>query len=514
MLTACGDEVTEVTNVNASLNIVEKYKELPKCEESVYGSLNYVEDSSQVFACTPDGWVSLKGEKGAKGDEGKAGENGKNGESCTTKSVEGGVEVSCPGSKSVVIKNGDKGAEGKAGENGKNGESCTTKSVEGGVEVSCPGSEPVVIKNGDKGAEGKAGENGKNGESCTTKAVEGGVEVNCPGSEPVVIKNGDKGAEGKAGENGENGTSCNIVSDKDGVVTIQCGEGENAKTTELYKAVCGTKPFDPKHQFCFDNVVYNQCGDKVYDPSKEFCSNEVVYDLCGGNVYDPSKEFCSNEVVYDLCGGKAYDPELQSCTKVQFADNTEQYYKTVTIAPEGTDYSETWMAENLNYKTANSWCYDDKDENCAKYGRLYTWVAAVGKTETECGDGQECNLGDGNVQGVCPEGWHLPSQEEWKDLFKAVGGQATAGAKLKSKTGWVPFEGINNEDAFGFSALPAGDRDDGGGYREEGNGVYFWSSTEDGGSRAYGMDFYCSHKSAYLVNDIKNNGFSVRCLKD
>ena len=80
MLTACGDEVTEVTNVNASLDIVEKYKELPKCEESVYGSLNYVEDSSQVFACTPDGWVSLKGEKGAKGDEGKAGENGKNGE--------------------------------------------------------------------------------------------------------------------------------------------------------------------------------------------------------------------------------------------------------------------------------------------------------------------------------------------------------------------------------------------------------------------------------------------------
>ena len=568
MLTACGDEVTEVTNVNASLDIVEKYKELPKCEESVYGSLKYVEDSSQVFACTSDGWVSLKGEKGAKGDEGKAGENGKNGESCTTAALGdgSGYEVKCNGKLVGTITNG------------KDGESCTTKAVEGGVEVSCPGSEPVVIKNGDKGADGKSayelsgtdktleewlaslkgknGEscttaalgdgsgyevkcngklvgtitNGKNGESCTTKAVEGGgVEVSCPGSEPVVIKNGT---------NGENGTGCNVVSDKDGVVTIQCGEGENAKTTELYKAVCGTKPFDPKHQFCFDNVVYNQCGDKVYDPSKEFCSNEVVYkavcgtkpkpfdpkhqfcfdngvyNQCGDKVYDPFKEFCSNEVVYDLCGGKAYDPELQSCTKVQFADNTEQYYKTVTIAPKGVIYSKTWMAENLNYKTANSWCYDDKDENCAKYGRLYTWAAAVGKTETECGYGQECNLGTGDIRGVCPEGWHLPSKEEWEDLIKAVGGQSTSGAKLKSKTGWEGYSGINNEDAFGFSALPAGLRDLLGGYDREGDYAYFWSSSEYNGLTAYLMLLSYDNENADLNYNIKYDGFSVRCLKD
>ena len=524
MLTACGDEVTEVTNVNASLDIVEKYKELPKCEESVYGSLKYVEDSSQVFACTSDGWVSLKGEKGAKGDEGKAGENGKNGESCTTAALGdgSGYEVKCNGKLVGTITNG------------KDGESCTTKAVEGGVEVSCPGSEPVVIKNGDKGADGKSayelsgtdktleewlaslkgknGEscttaalgdgsgyevkcngklvgtitNGKDGESCTTKAVEGGVEVSCPGSEPVVIKNGT---------NGENGTGCNVVSDKDGVVTIQCGEGENAKTTELYKAVCGTKPFDPKHQFCFDNGVYNQCGDKVYDPFKEFCSNEVIY---------------------DLCGGKAYDPELQSCTKVQFADNTEQYYKTVTIAPEGKDYSETWMAENLNYKTENSWCGGGRDTtegDCSVYGRLYTWAAAVGKTETECGYGQECNLGTGDIRGVCPEGWHLPSKEEWEDLIKAVGGQSKASAKLKSKTGWK--KEYSGEDAFGFTALPAGYRSYGGSYFKGGNNAYFWSSTEFNGAYAYLMDLDYDYGNVYLDNNgFKKDGYSVRCLKD
>ena len=432
MLTACGDEVTEVTNVNASLDIVEKYKELPKCEESVYGSLKYVEDSSQVFACTSDGWVSLKGEKGAKGDEGKAGENGKNGESCTTAALGDGS----------------------------------------GYEVKCNGKLVGTITNS------------KDGESCTTKAVEGGVEVSCPGSEPVVIKNGT---------NGENGTGCNVVSDKDGVVTIQCGEGENAKTTELYKAVCGTKPFDPKHQFCFDNGVYNQCGDKVYDPFKEFCSNEVIY---------------------DLCGGKAYDPELQSCTKVQFADNTEQYYKTVTIAR--VNYSKTWMAENLNYKTENSWCgggSGTKEGDCSVYGRLYTWAAAVGKTETECGYGQECNLGTGDIRGVCPEGWHLPSKEEWEDLIKAVGGQSKASAKLKSKTGWK--KEYSGEDAFGFTALPAGYRSYGGSYFKGGNNAYFWSSTEFNGAYAYLMDLDYDYGNVYLDNNgFKKDGYSVRCLKD
>ena len=399
MLTACGDEVTEVTNVNASLDIVEKYKELPKCEESVYGSLIYVEDSSQVFACTSDGWVSLKGEKGAKGDEGKAGENGKN------------------------------------GEDGKDGSSCSaTKLKDGsGIEVKCNGKLVGTITNG---------ENGKDGESCTTKAVEGGVEVSCPGSEPVVIKNGT---------NGENGTSCNIVSDKDGVITIQCGEGENAKTTELYKAVCGAKPFDPETQFCA----------KFNDDAK-----------------------------------------------------TEQIYKMVTIAPEGTDYSETWMAENLNYKTGISWCYDDKDENCAKYGRLYTWASAVGKTETECGYGKECNLGTGDIRGVCPEGWHLPSLEEWEDLFKAVGGILTAGAKLKSKTGWMEYSGINNEDAFGFSALPAGGRYNNGSYSAEGAFALFWSTTKYDGISAFYINFFAHKEDAYFSVDDKTYGFSVRCLKN
>ena len=469
---ACGDDVTNVTEVNekAAIDLVEKYKELPKCEDSLYGTLIYAADSSQVYACTSDGWASLKGEKGDQGDDGLDGEDGKNGE------------------------DGENGKDGEDGTDGENGTSCTANQLSDGS----------------------------------------GYNIVCGGKTVGTITNGTNGT------NGEDGTSCNIESDEGGVVTIQCGEGENAETTKLYKAMCGTDPFDPADKFCYAAELYDLCGDKVYDPSKEFCSNEVVYDLCDGNVYDPSEEFCSNEVVYYLCSGKVYDPSKYYCSDevvydlcngneydhetlfcARFANSTEQLYKMVTIAPEGTGYSETWMAENLNYETENSWCYGDKEENCAKYGRLYTWAAAVGKTEEECGLGKVCNLGNGNVQGVCPEGWHLPSQEEWEELIVAVddniteySGENVAGNVLKSQTGWNAKVGINNDDTFGFSALPAGLRQSDGNYTDEGDRAHFWSSSKYNLGYAYFMDLSYNSTNAYLYHDLKDFGFSVRCLKD
>jgi uncharacterized protein (TIGR02145 family) len=185
-----------------------------------------------------------------------------------------------------------------------------------------------------------------------------------------------------------------------------------------------------------------------------------------------------------------------------------QVYKTVQIE------EQIWMAENLNYETGNSYCYNDADSNCTKYGRLYTWAAAVGKTEDECGYGNECGLPSGNIQGVCPSGWHLSSDTEFETLFTAVGGRSTAGAKLKLQTGWTAYDGITNEDAFGFSALPAGVRYNDGNYDFEGYTAYFWSSTEGSSFYAYSMGMDYSLDGAYLGGNNKFDGFSVRCLKD
>ncbi len=209
-----------------------------------------------------------------------------------------------------------------------------------------------------------------------------------------------------------------------------------------------------------------------------------------------------------------------------------QTYKTTTIDIPSENYSEVWMAQNLNYaytgvpfdngyytSDSTSWCYDNVPANCAKYGRLYTWAAAmdsVGEWSTNgkgCGYGKECSAMS-PVRGVCPKGWHLPSQSEWEALFTSVGGSSTAGSKLKSATGWSSSG--NGTDTFGFSALPAGYRDFNGYYTNEGNDAYFWSSTELGsyGYGAYYMNLDYLDDGVYLNDYNKYNGFSVRCLKD
>ena len=115
-------------------------------------------------------------------------------------------------------------------------------------------------------------------------------------------------------------------------------------------------------------------------------------------------------------------------------------YQTVRIG------KQIWMAENLKVKTEGSWCYEDKESDCQKYGWLYNWDAA---------------------KVACPVGWHLPSKEEFEILFEFVGGAQedawkweNAGKMLKSTNGWNEYGGKdgNGTDAFGFSALPAGYR--------------------------------------------------------
>ena len=165
-----------------------------------------------------------------------------------------------------------------------------------------------------------------------------------------------------------------------------------------------------------------------------------------------------------------------------------QTYKTVSIG------SQTWMAQNLNYKTDNSYCYDDSPSNCTKYGRLYTWAAA--KT-------------------ACPTGWHLPDTTEWNTLFTAVGGSSTAGKMLKSTSGWNSSgNSVSGTDNYSFSALPAGFRRNGGNYDSEGFYAYFWSSTENGSGYAYDLDMLYNDGGAYLRYGSEYYGFSVRCVKD
>ena len=178
------------------------------------------------------------------------------------------------------------------------------------------------------------------------------------------------------------------------------------------------------------------------------------------------------------------------------ADSSDSAQNTMTDARDGQTYrtvkigSQVWMAENLNYKTDKSYCYNDSAEYCATYGRLYAWDAA---------------------KLACPADWHLPTNAEFEVLFSTVGGQFTAGIKLKSTSGWG--RDGNGSDDFSFSALPAGNVGvDGNFYNDK--KAYFWSSTEHYSDVAYFIRLDYGNDSADLVDDLKILGYSVRCVKD
>ena len=213
-----------------------------------------------------------------------------------------------------------------------------------------------------------------------------------------------------------------------------------------------------------------------------------------------------------------FNPNITYGTMTDSRDN--KVYKTVKIG------NQVWMAENLNYadsvKTPSlmgkNWCYANKAENCAVTGRLYTWAAAIDSVKLatdadnpqDCGFDKTCTL-PAKVQGICPDGWHLPTQVEWNTLFAEVGGKLRAGKILKAQTGW--YDSGNGTDSVGFSALPAGGRDNGGQFGADGNSAYFWCTNSAG-------SFYASYMSldynvyAGLEYGLKDTAFSVRCLKD
>jgi len=182
-----------------------------------------------------------------------------------------------------------------------------------------------------------------------------------------------------------------------------------------------------------------------------------------------------------------------------------QTYRTATIG------TQTWMAENLNYAVDSSWCYENSVDSCAKYGRLYQWASAMGLSATY-NSSSVSGVISTPQQGVCPAGWHIPTNAEWTTLENTVGGGDVAGTVLKSMSGWN--EGGNGTDAYGFSAFPAGYRNGYGGFGSVGRYARFWAVTEVDTLRAYNLYLYYDDAYMGTSSDGKLIAFSVRCLKD
>lgn len=191
---------------------------------------------------------------------------------------------------------------------------------------------------------------------------------------------------------------------------------------------------------------------------------------------------------------------LTGCSKHEYGtfvdSRDDKEYKTIKIG------NQIWMAENLAFKLdSGCWAYDndEKDnveDNVETYGYLYDWEAA-------------CK--------VCPDGWHLPSDDEWTILTDFLGGNYEVGKKLKSEYGWRSNKKSSNES--GFNALPGGWRkyEEGrfyGQYHIVGEGGFWWSSTSNGDQKAWSRYLNYSNGQADRSYYNRKYGYSVRCVKD
>jgi len=246
-------------------------------------------------------------------------------------------------------------------------------------------------------------------------------------------------------------------------------------------------------------------------------------------VWDPTQEHPNR-----------YSPQTKLMVIAFTAENTNScpgapnvfdydgnYYNTVQIG------DQCWMAENLNVTRNPSganitrYCYSNSSSNCELYGGLYTWITIMNGSASSSGN-------PSNVQGICPNGWHLPSDAEWSELTDYlintyvdinagnVGNKLKSCRQVDSPLGgdcsttehprWEAYNGQYGTNDFGFSALPGGS-DNGGSSSYLGSSGLWWSSTESS-SNAWNRVMGYGYGEVGRGSGSKSGGFSVRCVRD
>jgi uncharacterized protein (TIGR02145 family) len=300
---------------------------------------------------------------------------------------------------------------------------------------------------------------------------------------------------------------------------------------------CRSNKYTLATQFCVGTSIYGKCGGSDYSPATESC--------CNGNKYTLATQFCSGDGsgVYSRCGEQTYTPAIQRCgsgnvietkcgtnwysfsSSTHYCKNSTAWTQYGSLFYEGKTYktveigTQTWMAENLNYAASGSKCGSTlsgkgtlgevNTSTCDTYGRLYNWATAMANSASSF-------VNPSGVKGVCPTGWHLPSDAEWTTLTYYVDSfYEYPGTKLKATSGWF----LNNSvpigtDDYGFSALPGGYGYSRGDFGNAGNSGFWWSATEYGASLAYYRSLHSGGTNVDRNRNDKTDLYSVRCVQD
>ncbi len=531
---ACSDssgsgETIEMT-VAANVEVVKDKKSLPSCTSDLQGQEYYVTSENAIYACIDKAWVMTskvkewetyasmvcttkplkdnsgvqilcgdslvakiyngeKGKTGVKGEKGEVGENGADGAD-GAKGDQG--DKGEPGEKGVAGKDGENGTNGKKG---APGEDCSVETlleddstgvpVPRGLTITC-GSTVRDIRNGSDGVDGEDGSNGENGEpgsDCYVREIDGGIEQYCDGNFVNTVYNGRAG---ENGSNGDDGMSCHLETMEVMGLRVICGEDSIGTLFSAINGVNGKNGVD---------------GTSCYAVENEDGSGYTI--ICGGNFATEG---------YEKDSWQFLNPDVEYGTFVDSRDN--QIYKMVKIG------SQVWMAENLNYADSTKYpgllggrssCHQDDESNCSKYGRLYNWAASMdsagvfSSNAKGCGYRKSCTV-TYPVRGVCPAGWHLPSYDEWNELFEATGRSAYA-IQAKGFSNWY-----DANDDYGLSLIPSGFFNSPDSYGNLGSHAHIQTSSNYDSDYAYLLTVYSDvYELEYYY---KTSRYAVRCLKD
>ena len=212
--------------------------------------------------------------------------------------------------------------------------------------------------------------------------------------------------------------------------------------------------------------------------------------------------------------GTAYGDNQEFVTLIDcpstMTDDEGNAYSTVYID------RQCWMKENLNIgtringseemtdnSTIEKYCYDNNEANCNTYGGLYQWDEMMKYLAYE------------GARGICPSGWHLPTDDEWTILTDYLGGESVAGGKMK-EAGTAHWDYPNSDatNSSGFTALPGSYRSGSGSFGGLGSYGRWWSSTKHSGTTAWNRRLGYDNGKVYRNGYSKTDGRSVRCLKD
>jgi uncharacterized protein (TIGR02145 family) len=281
-------------------------------------------------------------------------------------------------------------------------------------------------------------------------------------------------------------------------------------------------------------LLRKENGEDIYAYYDEFEEYGLTCNPVNETVLDPSiTEF---KVTHTESGSEVITDIIVH--EKMMSDYEGNEYRVIMIG------SQVWMGENLNStyypngtpipeiqdanfsgSTDDEWgnllenddvYYTSEDLTFGSYGKLYTWTAAMGK------DTIGSNITHKTIQGVCPDGWHLPNYEEWAILRDYLDRAHTySGTVLKSNSGWL--NNGNGTDLYGFTAYPTGimyfNNSE---FDDVGTFTGWWTSIESTSYFTEGKAFHVNLASNYTQLSVdpsynytyKQKGLCVRCIKD